>query len=98
MRKFSLIFFFFTFSLLGQNSTKTCELLSKINTLIQKEHYHPKPVDDSLTVNVFDTFIDNIDGNRNIFTKIEYEKLSSHRLQLDNYILEKNCLFMNDFV
>lgn len=98
MRKFSIILFLITFSLLGQNSTKTCELLSKINTLVQKEHYHPKPVDDSLSVYVFDTFMNNIDGNRNLFTKIEYEKLSNHRLNLDNYILQNDCLFMNDFV
>ena len=98
MRKFSLILFLTTFSLLGQNSVKTCELLSKMNALIQREHYHPKPVDDSLSVYVFDTFIDNLDGNRNLFTKIEYKNLCKHRLLLDNYILQNDCSFMNDFV
>lgn len=98
MRKFSLVLFWTTFSLLGQNSAKTCETLSKINTLVQKEHYHPKPVDDSLSVYVFDTFIDGLDGNRNLFTKLEYEKLCKHRLKLDNYILQNDCSFMNDFV
>ena len=98
MREFSLLFFLITFSLLGQNSEKTCELLSKINTLVKKEHFHPKPVDDSLSVYVFDTFIDNLDGNRNLFTKIEYENLCKHRLLLDNYILQQDCSFMNDFV
>ncbi len=98
MREFSLALFLTTFSLLGQNSTKTCETLSKINTLVQNEHYRPKLVDDSLSVYVFDTFIDKLDGNRNIFTKIEYEKLCKHRLKLDNYILQNDCSFMNDFV
>ena len=37
MRKFSLILFLSTFSLFGQNSTKTCEILSKINTVVQNE-------------------------------------------------------------
>ena len=98
MRKFSLVLFLTTFSLLGQNSAKTCETLSKINTLIQNEHFLPKPVDDSLSVYVFDTFVDGLDANRNLFTKIEYEKLSNHRLNLDNYILQNDCSFMNDFV
>ncbi len=98
MRKISLILFLTTFSLLGQNSAKTCEILSKINALVQHEHYQPKPVDDSLSVYVFDTFIDGLDGNRNLFTKIEYENLSKNRLQLDNYILKNDCSFMNDFV
>lgn len=98
MRKISLILFLTTYSLFGQNSAKTCEILSKINELIQREHYHPKPVDDSLSVFVFDTFMDDLDGNRNLFTKIEYENLCKHRLQLDDYILQNDCSFMNDFV
>jgi carboxyl-terminal processing protease len=98
MRKFSLVLLLATFSLFGQNSAKTCELLSKINSLIQHEHFHPKPVDDSLSVFVFDTFMDDLDGNRNLFTKTEYEKLCKHRLLLDNYILQEDCSFMNEFV
>lgn len=98
MRKFSLVLFLTTYSLFSQNSEKTCELLSKINTLIQREHFRPKPIDDSLSVYVFDTFLDNLDGNRNLFTKIEYEKLCKHRLLLDDYISQNDCSFMNDFV
>ena len=98
MKKISLILLLTTFSLLGQNSAKTCEILSKINALVQQEHFKPKPVDDSLSVYVFDTFMDGLDGNRNLFTKIEYENLCKHRLLLDNYILKNDCSFMNDFV
>lgn len=98
MKKISLVLFLTTFSLLGQNSTKTCETLSKINSLIQQEHYQPKAVDDSLSVYVFDTFVDGLDGNRSLFTKLEYENLCKHRLLLDNYILQNDCSFMNDFV
>ena len=98
MRKISLLLFLTTFSLLGQNSSKTCELLSKINALVQQEHFQPKPVDDSLSIYVFDTFVDGLDGNRNLFTKQEYEDLSKYRLLLDNYILQNDCSFMDDFV
>lgn len=98
MKKFSLLLFLISFSLFGQNSAKTCEILSKINALIQQEHYKPKKVDDSLSVYVFDTFINGLDGNRNLFTKAEYEDLSKYRLLLDNYILENNCSFMDEIV
>ena len=98
MKKLSLAFLLTTFSLFGQNDTKTCETLSKINTLLQRVHYHPKPVDDSLSVFVFDSFLDVLDANRNLFTKMEYQKLREHRLQLDNYILQHNCSFMRDFI
>ncbi|WP_281336323.1 carboxy terminal-processing peptidase [Flavobacterium eburneipallidum] len=98
MKKLSLVLFLTTFSLLGQNSAKTCELLSKINVLIQREHYQPKSVDDSLSVYVFDTFIDGLDAGRNLFTKTEYQNLRKHRLLLDNYILDENCSFIDEFV
>ena len=98
MKKISLILFLTTYSLFSQNSDKTCEILSKINALIQRDHFHPKPVDDSLSVYVFDTFMDGLDVNRNLFTKIEYENLSKQRLLLDNYILQNDCSFMDDFV
>jgi carboxyl-terminal processing protease len=98
MKKISLAFLLTTFSLFGQNDAKTCEIVSKINTLLQREHYQPKPVDDSLSVFVFDSFMDALDSNRNLFTQIEYQKLRQHRLQLDNYILQNNCSFMNEFV
>lgn len=88
----------FPFALLGQNSNKTCEILSKINALVKENHFHPKPVDDSLSVFVFDQFIDGLDSNRNLFSKTEYEKLSKHRLMIDDYISENNCAFIDDFV
>jgi len=82
----------------SQSNDKTCETLSKINALVKENHFQPKPVDDSLSVFVFDKFIDGLDSNRNLFTKAEYEKLRKHRLLIDNYITENNCSFMNDFV
>ncbi|TDD97064.1 carboxy terminal-processing peptidase [Flavobacterium cellulosilyticum] len=98
MKQFALFLFLTTYSLFGQNSAKTCEILTNITTLIQKEHYQPKPIDDSLSVYVFDMFLDDLDSNRNLFTKKEYDKLCKHRLLLDNYILEHDCTFINDFV
>jgi carboxyl-terminal processing protease len=97
MKKLLLVFLLTTFSLLGQNDTKTCEILSKINNLIQSEHYQPKPIDDSLSVFVFDRFIDELDPSRNIFLKSEYHILSQkYRLNIDNLIQDKNCTFLSD--
>ena len=98
MKKILLVFLLASFSLFGQNDENTCEIVSKINTLLQQEHFKPKKVDDSLSVYVFDNFMDALDFNRNIFTKKEYLKLRKHRLKLDNYILKNNCSFMNEFI
>lgn len=99
MKKFPLVFLLFSFSLFGQNSDSTCEILTKINTLIQSEHIQPKPVDDSLSVFVFDNLIDNLDPSRNIFLKSEYDVLvKKYRLNIDNLILNKDCTFLNDII
>jgi carboxyl-terminal processing protease len=97
MKTISLLLLLTTFSVFSQNETKACEILSKINTLIQSEHILPKPIDDSLSVFVFDHFIDELDPSHNLFLKSEYETLSQkYRFQLDDYINAKNCSFLTD--
>lgn len=98
MKHLSILLTFFTLSLFAQNNAKTCELFEKINVLLQREHFRPKAIDDSLSVYVFDTFIDGLDHNRNLFTQSEYQNLCRQRLKIDDYILTKNCQFMDDFV
>lgn len=86
-----------TFSLFGQNSATTCEKLSKINALIQREHVNPKPVDDSLSVFVFDSFIDKMDPSRNIFLKSEYDILSKkYRLNIDDLLKRNDCSIITE--
>lgn len=83
--------------LFSQNSDNTCEILNKINATIQAEHLRPKPVDDSLSVFVFDNLINELDPSRNIFFKSEYDEMAAkYRLNLDNLILENDCSFLND--
>lgn len=67
MKNLSLVFLLITNALFSQNSDQTCEILTKINLLIQSDHVRPKPVDDSLSVFVFDNLIDDLDPSRNIF-------------------------------
>ena len=97
MTKTLLALLLTSFSLFGQSDENTCEIASKINVMLQQEHFQPKVVDDSLSVYVFDNFMDALDFNRNIFTKKEYLRLRKHRLKLDDYILKNNCSFMNEF-
>lgn len=97
MKKLSLVLLFVSFSLFSQNGESSCEILYKINTLIQKEHITPKPMNDSLSAYVFDNIMHKLDPSRYIFYKLEYEALSSkYRLTIDNLILEKNCVFIDE--
>ena len=97
MKKVLSIFLLTTNILFCQNSDQTCEILTKINALIQSEHIRPKPVDDSLSVYVFDNLMDELDPSRNIFLKSEYDELSKkYRLNLDDLVLKGDCNFLSD--
>ncbi|WP_281234347.1 S41 family peptidase [Flavobacterium gelatinilyticum] len=97
MRKSLFPLLLFTTFLFAQSSAETCTILNKINAVIQTEHLRPKPVDDSLSVFVFDNLINELDPSRNIFYKTEYDEMASkYRLNLDDLILENDCSFLND--
>ncbi|PWB24483.1 S41 family peptidase [Flavobacterium sp. HTF] len=97
MKNIFLVFILSTSVLFGQDSDKTCEILNKINVVIQTEHVRPKPIDDSLSVFVFDNLINELDPSRNIFFLSEYNEMyQNYRLNLDNLILENDCRFLGD--
>lgn len=97
MKKITFALLFSTFSLFAQNSSADCDILFKINKLLQKEHYSPKPVNDSLSAYVFDKLLNDLDPSRNIFLKSQADSLSNkYRLLLDDLILKKDCSFLDD--
>ncbi|WP_133525620.1 S41 family peptidase [Flavobacterium sp. 245] len=97
MKNLLLVFLLTSTVLFGQNSDQTCQILNKINTLIQTEHIRPKPINDSLSIFVFDNLINELDPSRNIFFKSEYDEMSKkYRLNLDDLILSNDCSFLDD--
>ena len=97
MKKFVFAILFFPFLVFSQTDKKACEILNGLNTIIQKNHYKPKPIDDSLSVYVFKTFLNRLDEDNRLFLNPEIEQLKSHEYKIDDYILTKNCNFLHDF-
>ena len=98
MKRILLALLVFPNFIAAQNSTEICETIAKVSAVIQRNHYQPKPIDDSLSVFVFETFLDGLDSGRNLFSRQDYELLSKHRLLVDNYITTENCHFLDDFI
>lgn len=97
MKKITFALLFYSFSLFAQNSHANCDILLKINKLLQKEHYNPKPVNDSLSAYVFDELLNDLDPSRNIFLKSQADSLSNiYRFRLDDLILKNNCAFLDE--
>src|SRR6187431_229665 len=97
MKKVTFVFLFTTFSLFAQNNDASCDILFKINKLLLREHYSPKPVNDSLSAYLFDELLEELDPSRNIFFKSQVDTLShKYKYNLDNLILKKDCFFITD--
>lgn len=88
---------FTTMVAFSQSDKNPCETLDKIQKLIQYQHYKTKPIDDSLSVYTFDNFISKLDEDSRLFLASEINKLEKHKYQIDNYLVAKNCTFLEDF-
>lgn len=96
MKKIYLLLVFVPTLFFAQSEVNPCETLQKINQLIQDQHYKPKPVDDSLSVYVFNEFLKSLDEDNRLFIEPEIESFKKNKLQIDNYILSKNCAFLDE--
>lgn len=97
MKKIALALILTTNILFSQSGDSTCEIVNKINAVIQEDHIRPKPVDDSLSIFVFDNLINELDPSRNIFFKTEYDEMAEkYRTNLDDFILSNDCSFLAD--
>ncbi len=98
MKRLLLSFLVFPTLLFAQQSESICQTISKVSAVIEKNHFQPKPIDDSLSVFVFDNLMNDLDEGRILFSKTDFETLSKHRLLLDNYISEKKCDFIDEYI
>lgn len=85
------------FLALSQKEKNPCETLASINALVQENHYHPKPIDDSLSVYAFKTFLSRLDEENRLFIAPEIDELKKHELKIDDYINAHDCAFLHDF-
>ena len=96
MKKILYFILLFQCSIFAQNSGKACEKITKINSLLQINHYKMKPINDSLSANVYDAFLEILDNDKIYFTIEEINKIKIHRLKIDDYITNKNCSFLDE--
>lgn len=96
MKKTHLLLLLVPALFFAQSEVNPCETLVKINKLIQEQHYRPKPVDDSLSVYVFNEFLKSLDEDNRIFIEPEIENFKKNSLKIDDFILSNNCAFLDE--
>ncbi|QNJ98847.1 carboxy terminal-processing peptidase [Constantimarinum furrinae] len=82
----------------AQDDAIFCEQVSALSTLIEKEHYRPKPIDDSLSVAVQELFLLALDEDKWLFTTSDIEEFNDDRFKIDDYILKSDCGFIDKYI
>lgn len=95
---FAFALLFLPIAMAAQKHDKACDIFSKISSTLQTKHFKPKPIDDSLSVYVFNTIMENLDSDRVYFLQEDYDRLAKHKYLIDDYINNKDCSFFSDFI
>ena len=103
MKIFDFIFYcFFCFNLIYGNSPsaflssdKDKFLLEIISYVLEKGHYDPKEMNDEFSKNVFNSFIDAIDGQHRFFLKGDINNFKRYQYEIDDQLKSSNIDFFN---
>ncbi|MFY7666576.1 S41 family peptidase [Flavobacterium sp.] len=70
-----------------------CERFEAMVNFLKVNHLQPKPIDENLSKYLFDGLLNNLDPNRSLLSKTDYEELAGYRTQLHTSLLKKDCYF-----
>ncbi len=77
----------------GQELTY-CERFESMSTFLISNHLQPKVIDENTSSYVFDGVFQNLDPNRSLLAKNEYEELLPFRKQLHTTLFKNDCYFI----
>lgn len=99
LKHFTILLFYLFVSILGygQSSDLFCDQVMNLQQLVQNNHYQPKTVNDSLSANVFDLFLEGLDENKRLFTQNDIKNFEIDRFEIDDYVNLKTCGFVDKY-
>jgi carboxyl-terminal processing protease len=89
---------FFSFKYTGteDGADKKKELvLQTVMKKIREEHYTPRDINDSFSARLYNSLLEQLDGDKRFFTKKEIDELNKYKFSLDDEINENNIDFYN---
>ncbi|HEY0029187.1 MAG TPA: S41 family peptidase, partial [Bacteroidia bacterium] len=91
----STISLFLFQSSFAQTKINTCEQTALMIAMLNKYHYQPITIDDKISEQIFDDFIDALDPYNTIFTEVELNKLAEYKNKIDDISGSNNsCEFL----
>lgn len=85
-------------SAISQSEPPFCEQMNALKYLVESQHYNPKPLDDSLSSGVYKLFIKRLDEDKVLFTDLDLAVFRKDSLQIDDYIRDNNCDFLQKYI
>ena len=85
-----------SFSWLDANQKKEAVVMQLVYDALSSVHFQPRAFDDSLSVEVYDAFIESLDSEKRFLHRGDLEALSQHRLLLDDQIKAGSSDFFDE--
>lgn len=89
---------FFSLAVISQSTPSFCEQMSALKSLVESQHFKPKPLDDALSSGVYNLFIKRLDEDKVFFTDADIAVFRKDSLQIDDYIRDNNCDFLQKYI
>lgn len=86
----SLFIAFKTISPTGENMSQKQRLLQMVTQLLQEQHYSPQNINDEFSKKVYKKYIDELDGDKQLFLQSDLAILKKYETLLDNEMLGKD--------
>ena len=77
------------------NAQKEAILMQTILAGLDQLHYDPQKIDDDFSQEVFDLYLERIDGNKRWLTQADIDQLAIHKKKLDNQAKAGTFEFLN---
>lgn len=78
----------------AQADDKTCLKAKQIISQLEKHHFQSRKLDNRLSEEIFDSFLERLDPSGYFFLQKDLESLSIYRHRIDEHIQSQNCVFV----
>ncbi len=81
----------------SQENTMFCEQVATLQSLVESKHYSPKTLNDSVSKQIFNLFLKQLDSDKELFLQSDMDGLKSDIFKFDDYIRDSNCSFKDKY-
>jgi carboxyl-terminal processing protease len=82
----------------AQTELPFCDQMVALKSLVETQHYQPKPLDDALSSAVYTMFIKRLDEDKVLFNDADLAVFKKDSLRFDDYIRNEECDFIDKYI